>query len=341
MRPSLHVVAQGMLTTVQDLGRFGHQDLGVPVSGALDPVSLRLANALVGNPENTGALETRMMGPTLRVDAASVRVALVGTDHPLEILGDQTVRFEPGRSISLERGRVFRIGVVRDTSSCYLAVEGGFDLPAPFGSQSTYVRGGFGGLGGRSLQEGDDLPLAIADASRRAERRLGDSPRIDLSTPVRVVLGPQDDYFTDAGIQAFLGGEFTITPDSDRMGLSLEGSALEHGKGYNIISDGIVTGAIQVPGTGKPIILLADHQTTGGYPKIANVVSADLPRLGRMRPGGKLRFETVEVADAEGIRRDQEIMIRRLIDSIATVTEPDTLGLLTTNLISGVVDAAI
>ena len=342
MTASLHVVAQGMLTTVQDLGRFGYQDLGIPVAGSLDPISLRLANAVVGNPENTGALEIRMMGPTFRVDADSVRVALVGTAQPIEILGDRAVHAEPGESVRLRRGQVFRIGMIRDTSCCYLAVEGGFDLPAPFRSQSTYIRGGIGGFEGRGLKEGDDIPLTVPDAEERAEERLGEVAKIDLPVPIRVVLGPQNDYFTDAAIETFVTSEFSITPDADRMGLRLDGPVLEHAKGYDIASDGIVTGAIQVPGTGKPIILLADHQTTGGYPKVGTVISADLPRLGRMRPGGKLRFEAVQVGEAESVRREQETRILRWIDSITPITEtdkPDTARLLTTNLISGVVDA--
>lgn len=339
MTSFLHVVEPGMCTTVQDLGRLRHQCLGVPVAGALDPLSLRLANTLVGNPENAGALEIRIVGPTLRVDAASVRVAVAGTVHPLEILDEPIIRVEPGESIRLTRGQTFRIGMTRDTSCCYLAVEGGFSLPAPFGSQSTYIRGGFGGFEGRPLRKGDDVPLAAAEVPERTERRLGDVPHIDRPAPIRVVLGPQDDYFTEGAIETFLTAEFTISRDADRMGLRLEGPVIEHRKGYNITSDGIATGSIQVPGTGRPIVLLADHQTTGGYPKIATVVSSDLPRLGRMRPGGKLRFEAMNVADAENTRRDQERAIRRLMESIVPVagpSEPDNARLLAANLISGV-----
>ena len=227
-----------------------------------------------------------------------------------------------------------------DTSCCYLAIEGGFALPAPFGSQSTYGRGGFGGLDGRPLRESDCLPLTRSAASAHPEIGLAKRHGPDASTPIRVVLGPQDDHFTPAGIRALLESEFTLSPQSDRMGLRLEGPMLEHSHGHDILSDGIAAGSIQVPGTGKPIILLADRQTTGGYPKIATVISADLPRLGRLRPGRKLRFAAVSVAEAEQARRDQECDIVRQLEAVGPVDvprEPDTATLLATNLISGVV----
>ncbi|MBL6928151.1 MAG: biotin-dependent carboxyltransferase [Rhodospirillales bacterium] len=339
MTSFLHVLSPGMFTTIQDLGRFGHQDLGVPVAGALDPISLRLANALVENPEDTGALEIRIMAPGLRVEADAVRVALCGTDAEIEISGTQPRSIPSGQSVRLRRGEIVQISAIRDTSCCYLAVEGGFDLPAPFASQSTYVRGGFGGYQGRALQQGDDLPVASGAVPARTESRLFETPALESDAAIRVVLGPQDNYFTDAGLRTFLDGEFTITQDADRMGLKLDGPALEHSIGFNIASDGIATGSIQVPGTGKPIILLADHQTTGGYPKIATVISTDLPRLGRMRPGRKLRFEAVSVADAEQARRDLEAIVQRAIDTIGPADgtrEPDIDKLMTTNLISGV-----
>ncbi len=339
MTAHLQVKAAGMFTTVQDTGRFGYQDLGIPVAGALDPISLRLANALVGNAPTTGALEIRIVGPTIRIEAGAVRVALAGTRTPIEILGKRRMEVTSWQSLRLEQGDVLKIGTVPDTSCCYLAVEGGFDLPAPFGSLSTYVRGGFGGLEGRALKDGDTLPLVNGEAPVRPELKLTDVPHLDTTDPIRVVLGPQENYFTTDGIRTFLENEFVISPNSDRMGLRLDGPILEHSIGYNIVSDGIATGAIQVPGTGKPIVLLADHQTTGGYPKIATVISADLPRLGRMRPGRKLRFEAVSVAEAEQLRRDQEKQIDQWLGSLAPSggsQELDTATLLSVNLISGV-----
>jgi len=333
-------MAPGLFTTIQDFGRFGHQALGIPVCGALDPVGLRLANALVGNAGDAGALEIRIAGPTMRVETESARIALAGTTAVIEVLGKRPLRIASGRSLRLKDGDVFRIGAVADTSCCYLAVEGGFDVAAPFGSQSTYVRGGFGGFEGRPLKDGDRLPLAAPQVSDRPDLALAAEPALDAPGPIRVVLGPQDNYFTEGGIATLLESEFTISPNADRMGLRLDGPVLEHALGYNIASDGIATGSIQVPGTGKPIVLLADHQTTGGYPKIATVISADLPRLGRMRPGHKLRFAAVSVTDAEAVRRAQEAVVRRWLADLVAVGAPghaDTGRLLVTNLISGVV----
>lgn len=339
MTAHLHVVTAGMFTSIQDMGRFGYQDLGIPVAGALDPISLRLANALVGNAPTTGALEIRIVGPTIRIETGAVRVALTGTQTPIEILGKRRMKVPAWQSLRLEQGDILKIGTVPDTSCCYLAVEGGFDLPEAFGSLSTYVRGGFGGFEGRALRDGDALPLLNGEAPERPELQLTDKPHLDTTDPIRVVLGPQENYFTTDGLRTFLESEFVISPNSDRMGLRLDGPILEHSSGYNIVSDGIATGAVQVPGTGQPIVLLADHQTTGGYPKIATVISADLPRLGRMRPGRKLRFQTVSVAEAEQLRRHQEKEIGKWLASLAPVRgaqELDTTTLLSVNLISGV-----
>jgi biotin-dependent carboxylase-like uncharacterized protein len=335
MTAHLRVMAPGLATSLQDLGRFGHQALGVPVSGALDEPSLRVANALVGNAEDEACLEIRMIGPTLRVDAPAVRVALAGTDTQLEILSGS--RVPAWRSVRLERGQSFCIGMVRDSSCAYLAVEGGFDVPAVFGSRATYARGGFGGFDGRALKEGDRLPLRLASAPRRQELRAAMRPE-EATGAIRVVLGPQDDHFTAEALRTFLASAYSITPHSDRMGLRLAGPALEHRSGHDILSEGIASGSIQVPGTGQPIILLADRQTTGGYPKIATVASADLPRLGRARPGDQLRFRAVSVEDAASARRAQEAAIRACIEMLQPAEErSEAEELLSTNLISGVV----
>ncbi|MFW6077289.1 MAG: biotin-dependent carboxyltransferase family protein [Hyphomicrobiales bacterium] len=342
MTGHLLVDSPGLFTTLQDLGRFGQQNLGVPVSGALDAIALRIANALVGNREALAGLEIRGAGPTMRVETDSVRIALAGTTAALEILGE-AARVVPGwHSVRLARGDVFRIGPLRDTATCYCAVEGGFAVPALFDSQSTYVRGRLGGFDGRALRAGDRLPLGQPEAPDRSEVRLNGSPPYGTGDAVRVVLGPQQGHFTEAGIKTFLESSFIISNQADRMGLRLDGPVLEHAAGHDIVSDGIATGSIQVPGTGLPIILLADHQTTGGYPKIATVASVDLPRLGRMRPGETLRFQAVTVEEAEAARRAQENEILRLIDGFAPVREDlrlDSETLLSANLISGVVSS--
>ncbi|WP_340110309.1 biotin-dependent carboxyltransferase family protein [Pikeienuella sp. HZG-20] len=343
MSAALLVAAPGPVTTLQDLGRPGHQAAGIPVSGALDPDSLRLANALVGNAEGEAALEMRLAGPTLTVGADHVRVALCGASSPLEIIAPERGEIAPWRSVRLERGTVFRVPALRDSVTAYLAVEGGFDAPEILGSRSTCLRAGFGGFGGRTLAEGDRLALNLDTVAARAEIRVARPPSLAPPERIRVVLGPQDDHFSAAGIAALLNSEFVVTRDADRMGLRLSGPRLEHERGYNIVSDGIATGSIQVPGDGQPIVLLADHQTTGGYPKIATAISADLPALGRLAPGATVRFAAVSVEEAEAERAAREREIRTLLRSLEPILiDPMTLSsaaLLSVNLVSGVVDA--
>jgi len=331
----LRIDRPGLSTTIQDLGRPGRQRYGVPVSGALDPLALRLANALVGNPAGTAALEILALGPTLTVEAPSVRVALVGSEVGLKIDG---TAIPAGRSVTVPQGARISVGGFTDAASCILAVEGGFALAPAMGSLSTYARGGFGGFEGRALKAGDLVPLAEATATAGPERKSG---QIDYGDgPIRVVLGPQESWFEPAAIERFFAEPYTVTAEADRMGMRLEGAKLAHARGFNIVSDGIAPGHIQVPGTGQPIILLADRQTVGGYPKIGAVIGADLPRLGRMRPGETLRFARIEVAEAEAARRAQEAAFMALVQAIGPVVMvPTTEQLLSQNLIDGVVSA--
>ena len=338
----LKVIQPGLQTTVQDLGRTGGQRLGIPVSGAADALALRAANVVVGNAPGTAGLEIALVGPTLEVTNGSVRVAVAGGLAEIEITGpDGAIRRLPGlQSVRLQRGERLRIGAIPGSAVAYLAVAGGFGL-APFqGSLSTYLRGGFGGFEGRALRAGDLLPLRQSAAAERAEMRL---PALELFPPsrIRVVLGPQDDYFTAEAIATFLAATYTVTREADRMGLRLDGPVLAHAKGYNIVSDGIAPGAIQVPGNGLPIILLADRQSTGGYPKIATVASVDLPALGRVSPGQKLTFEAITVEAAQQLRRAQGQWLAGLAGQLQPVraTGLDLARLLSENLVSGVIDA--
>lgn len=340
MSAALKVLQPGLCTTVQDLGRVGYQALGVPVAGALDPVALRLANALVGNPENTAGLEILMQGPTFEVEADGVRVALAGTDSPLEILGDEPRRVPPWRSVTLTRGQKFRVGVLQGAAAAILAVAGGFAIEPCMGSQSTYVRGAMGGFHGRPLRMGDALPLKRDSAPDGGDGQLARAPDLGHDDPIRVVLGPQADYFTDAATRAFLAGPYTVSREADRMGMRLDGPDLQHRETFNIVSDGIANGAIQVPGSRQPILLLADRQTTGGYPKIATVISADLPKVGRRRPGDRIRFLAVSVEEAEVAARTAESDVAKLIAGIQPATDAGLLDLASLydgNLISGVV----
>jgi biotin-dependent carboxylase-like uncharacterized protein len=340
MTAGLKVLAPGLHTTVQDLGRPGHQAIGVPVSGALDGFSLRLANALVGNPLGSAALEILLSGPILEVAADTVRVALAGAGASLAIGAERPRVVTSGQSITLPRGEIFQI-VSGDQSACgYLAVEGGIAVPLVLGSASTYVRAAIGGIEGRALRRGDLVPLRVARASAQAEFRLPSPMTASGEQPIRVVLGPQQERFSRAAIPALLGCEFRVSPNADRMGMRLDGPRLRHRRGWDIVSDAIATGAIQVPGSGQPILLLADHQTTGGYPKIATVVSADLPVVGRRRPGDALRFVAVTVEAAEETCRAEEHRLADLVAALELVApshSADIDSLYGDNLISGVV----
>ncbi|HJU15074.1 MAG TPA: biotin-dependent carboxyltransferase family protein [Stellaceae bacterium] len=340
MSAGFEVLAPGLSTTVQDLGRIGYQQLGVPVSGALDAASLRLANAVLGNSPGAPALEILFSGPVLRVAAERVRVALGGPGARLSLGGEPARTVPAWQSVSLARGAAFRVTPGDHSSCCYLAVEGGVAVPPVLGSAATYVRAGLGGLGGRALRQGDFVPLALAEAPARAELRLKAPPEAARDQPIRVVLGPQEDYFTEEAIAVLFGATFRVSPSADRMGIRLDGPKLRHRAGWDIVSDAIATGAIQVPGSGQPILLLADHQTTGGYPKIATVISPDLSVVGRRRPGDAIRFVAVSVDKAEEICREEEgrlAMIASAAEPVAQGGEVDLSSLYRANLISGVV----
>lgn len=340
MTAALKVVAAGLHTTVQDLGRYGYQASGVPVSGALDAVSHRLANRMVGNGDNAPTLEILFHGPTLVVQAESVRVGIAGGEAEIELMGERPRSLGGWRSVLLHRDQVFRVSRLGDVACCYLSVEGGFAVEPCLGSASTYARGGFGGLDGRALQAGDLLPLVREDATDRADFGVVEPPPSGREQPIRIVLGPQQDYFTEAALDSLVTDEFVISKQSDRMGMRLDGPVLAHRDGYNIVSDGIATGAIQVPGSGQAILLLADHQTTGGYPKIATVISADIPVVGRRKPGDAIRFVAVDVAEAERLRHEAEAAFEAIaadLQPLKPTGELDASRLFEANLISGVV----
>jgi biotin-dependent carboxylase-like uncharacterized protein len=341
MSAVLKVVRAGLFDTVQDLGRIGFMALGIPTAGVMDRIALTLANALVGNPAGTAGLEISVMGPDLLVEADSVRVALVGPLSPalIEEPDAPPKPLDSDRTFLLTRGQILRVGMVEGSSTAYLAIAGGLVLAPFMSSLSTYARAGVGGFDGRKLAVGDALPLKLEPASPADDRRLS-APFDYGSGPIRVVWGPQDDYFSARGRKTFVESEYRASKEADRMGIRFEGPTIEHSKGADIISDGIGPGAIQVPDAGLPIVLLADRQTTGGYSKIATVASADLPRLGRLLPGQTVRFTPVTVEQAEALRRDQQARLQRAIADFKVACPPggiDLARLYEENLIDGVV----
>ena len=342
MTGHLRVISAGLGTSVQDAGRIGGQRFGIPTAGALDRVAMTAANTIVANPPTAAVLDMLYIGATLEVVADSVRVACVGLGAELEVTEEGVTRRVGGaQSVRVTHGARLRAIVGKNVISCTLAIEGGIALAPVMGSLSTYARARIGGMEGRVLANGDLLPIMRTDVDERPEMALRD---LDLAVPprIRVVLGPQDDYFTPEALATFIGEPYRITRAADRMGMRLEGPFLAHAKGFNIVSDGIAPGSIQVPGDGLPIILLADRQTTGGYPKIATVASVDLPALGRVGPGSVLRFEAISVEVAEDLRREQariESGWRAALQPAAVPVGVREISLYESNLISGVADA--
>jgi antagonist of KipI len=290
---ALTVLKPGMLTTVQDLGRFGYQGLGVPVAGPMDWYSHRLANRLVGNDSSAATLEVTLLGPELFADG-DVMCALAGADFEITVDGRIARTHEP---FVVPGGSRIRVGPTRAGARATLAVRGGLDLPVTLGSRATHMLSGMGPFGGRALKAGDRLRVGPVPP----RMRFFTAPPVPLphgGFTVRVVPAAHHDRFTERA-RTTLGSEpFVITPQSNRMGYRLDGPPLEHVRGADILSEATPLGAIQVPSSGQPILLMADRQTTGGYTTIANVITADLPLAGQLGPGDWIRFEWCARADA-------------------------------------------
>jgi len=347
-RVTCEVTAVAGLATVQDRGRPGWRRLGLPAGGVLDPGLMAVANALVGQPVDAPVIEYFGAGPTLKAADAPLLLGLAG-DAPATLLrpdGEQR-RLDGWRSVRLQPGEALRIGAPRSARAGVVAVRG-LQVPVVLGSASTFIRAALGGHAGRALAPGDRLPVAPLPAAGALPRALRQPPKpsaFDLQ-PIRVVLGPQADFFDADALAAFLASGWTVTPDADRMGVRLaaaDGPPLQHNaRGKEIVTDATVPGSIQVPGTGQPLVLLADGQTAGGYPKIATVASADLARLALAPVGTVLRFAAVSVEQAEDAARDQAAALDRLLASIEPLTldgDVDLQALYAGNLVSGMIDA--
>jgi biotin-dependent carboxylase-like uncharacterized protein len=336
----LIIASCGPYTSLQDAGRFGWQRFGVGPSGAMDFPSLAIANAVVGNERSAAAIEFVLAGGRFEVVGGDSRVALGGAPAELRIDGKP---IPPMTSATARASQVIEILPARSKVYSYLTVAGGFGVAPTLDSLSLHRRSGIGGLGGRALQAGDRLPLNLA-SPLGPERTIASPLQQPWAASIRVMLGPQNDHFTDAGLATFLREPYTISDQTDRMGMRLEGPKIRHtSKGFNIVSDGIATGAIQVPGTGTPIILLADRQTTGGYPKIATVISADLSRLAQSRPGMLLRFQAVSRNEAVTAARHQAEALARVCASLRHVESPalDSQRLLSLALVDGWIRAEL
>lgn len=306
----IRVLKGGMMTTVQDLGRTGYQSQGFSVAGVMDVRSFKIANLLLDNPENEAVLEFTLIGPTLEFTSATI-IAITGGDFQPTINGEPAPMYT---AIYMNKGDILKFGSARTGSRGYIAFSSYLDIPVVMGSRCTNMKSKIGGFKGRKLQAGDYLNFRIKRRylpfflSRKLEPDNFDQDQETL----RVVMGPQDSKFSKQGIETFLTSEYTVTSEFDRMGCRLDGAYIAPKESSDIISDGIAFGSIQVPSHGKPIILLADRQTTGGYAKIATVASVDIPKLVQRKTDHKIRFEAISVQEAQKLYLEEQKELDRM-----------------------------
>jgi antagonist of KipI len=299
----IQVQEPGLFTTVQDLGREGFGAMGVSASGAADAISLRLGNRLVGNDEGAAALEMTLLGGTFIFPEGAL-VALTGSDFGPALDGKPVQLWS---SFEAKAGQTLRQGPTRTGARCYLCVQGGIEVELFLGSASTHILSGLGGHEGRALRKGDVLRIG-AERGAIQERRLTERAlkKLQPRRILRVTEGPQSDWFLEPARRLFYESRYRVAEESNRMGIRLEGATVPVPSGGEMISEGVSLGAIQVPEGGNPIILFVEQQTTGGYPKIANVISANFHSLGQLRPRDEIRFERVEWETARALLREQE-----------------------------------
>ena len=300
------VLAPGLLTTVQDLGREGFGPAGVSPSGAADPLALRLGNRLVGNPEGAPGLEMTLLGGEFRFPEGAV-FALTGSDFGASLDGASV---EPYTSCEAQPAQTLRFGPTRSGARSYLCVLGGIDVPLFLDSASTHLLSGVGGYQGRALRKGDVLNIGAATGSYR-RRKLASEAIAELAPRkvLRVTPGPQSESFSPSALQTFYSSAYRVAEESNRMGIRLQGSPTPSKSAGEMITEGVSLGAVQIPSGGTPIILFVEQQTTGGYPKIANVISVDLPSLGQLRPRDEIRFEQVSPESAQSLLRKREQLL--------------------------------
>ena len=319
---SVLVKNPGLLTTVQDVGRYGFSHLGISSCGAADATAFRIANLLLGNEENAAALEMTLLGATLEFEEAAV-IAVTGANCDCRLNNETAPLWEP---IKVAAGGALTCAGMKTGARAYLAVQGGFDIPRVMGSASTDLAAGFGGHSGRKLLRGDMLrvrkkhPSPGRKSARKPPRKASRFSAAALeslypSGPIRVTKGAQHEWFGAEAFEKLFSSAYAVSDDSDRSGLRLKGEAIRPSNTKQLLTDGIPLGAIQVPQNGQPIILFVDQRTTGGYPKIANVIAADMHRVGQLRPRDPVRFAEVTIAEAIELVRKQEKWLKRILDS--------------------------
>jgi len=334
MSVTLRIVAAGPGVTLQDGGRWGYLRYGVTAAGPMDPLAFAAANLVACRLPGSPAIEVSLGGVELAVRGGDLSVAVVGGAFRLHVDGREfsspaVVPLRPQSQLSIRAGA--------HGAWCYVGIAGLLEVAPILGSVSTHARSGIGGLNGRALSAGDVLPVAMPQVLEPEIATIA-APWLERGgEPIRVVLGPQHDYFSTDQIASFLRGPWTLSSRSDRMAYILEGAPIGHTKGFNIVSDGIAMGAIQVPGNGLPTVLMADRQPTGGYPKIANVIGVDLGRLAQLRPGERLSFQAVDIDTAVSLRSGEATALAAPILREPLIrTDFSSEFLLETNLVGGV-----
>ena len=304
---SLEILRTGLQTTIQDLGRFGAAHLGISASGASDNLAMRIGNLMVGNPENTPVIEMTLTGDTVLFHSNAF-VALVGSKFKIN-LDEKPFPFWMGAYISA--GQVLTIGPTLKGARCYLCVRGGLQVKNIINSASTHLTSRIGGLNGSILKKGDKIAFGNLDKVIQPIKNIKNYPDTDIKT-VRVTKGLQWDWFDNQNRKLFFQKAYQVSTLSNRMGLRLSGESILSSKGNEIITEGMPLGAIQIPGNGQPILSFVEHQTTGGYPKLANVISADLYKVGQLKPGDQFKFQLIDFPEAEKARLEQENYILSL-----------------------------
>ena len=313
----LKIRKSGLQTSVQDLGRTGFQKYGVIASGAMDPVAHRFANLLIGNEETAATLEITLVGPVIEFTEDAI-IALCGGDLEPKIDG---VAVKMWRMLTVAKGSTLTFGEPRSGARCYLAIFGGIDVPLVMGSRSTYLRAGIGGFRGRALEKGDELAIGQVTLQQQKALQQNNENEFDWLVPpvryfdepvIRMMTGRQFDLFDEDSKKQIFDETFAVSSNSDRMGYRLEGPRLALETPAELISEAVAFGSIQVPADGNPIVLLADRQTTGGYPKIGQVASVDLPLISQLKPGQQLRFKEISLEYAQQRFIEQEQSIRQM-----------------------------
>lgn len=292
----IKILKAGLCTTIQDLGRIGYQQFGIPVSGVMDEFAFLIGNYLVESDKNNPVLEMQYLGTSLEF-LTDISIAITGANISPKVNNKDVNMWE---SINIKKGDILSFGTLKNGLRTYIAFAGELDVPSLNGSKSTLIKSKMGGLDGRALKLGDEIDIINPRlVSKKNSLSKASIPRYSHSNEIRVVLGPQDEYFKDESIAKFFESEYEITKDCDRMGMRLSGGIIEHKDKADIISDATAFGSIQVPGNGQPIILLADRQTTGGYTKLATIIKADLYKLAQMIPNDKITFKKLNIKEAQ------------------------------------------